>query len=117
MDVEMLLIADRKSARIRGLNDAFRTTFQGGRIMLTSGFNALPEAVRSHALRQLQNYQAFDPANDPYGEHDFISFTVEGHGIFAKIDYYDRDIRFGADDPSDPEHTVRIMTIMLDHEY
>lgn len=85
--------------------------------MFTSGFNALPSVVRADAINQLKRFTEFDPANDPYGEHDFISFTVEGQGIFAKIDYYDRDIRFGADDPSDPEHTVRIMTIMLDHEY
>jgi hypothetical protein len=117
MDAAMSLASDRNTIRIRELNDAFRTTFRGGRVMLTSGFNALPEAVRSRALRQLKSFTAFDGANDPYSEHDFISFEVEGKRIFAKIDYYDRDIRFGADDPADPEQTIRIMTIMLANEY
>ena len=112
----MLDIAD-KTARIRELNDAFRSTLRGGRVMLTSGFNALPDMVKSQAIERIKTFTEFDPGNDPYQEHDFVSLEIEGQRIFAKIDYYDRDLRFGTDDPSDPACTTRVMTIMLAHEY
>jgi len=31
---------------------------------------------------------------------------------FWKIDYYDRSLRFGAEDPSDTTETVRVLTLM-----
>ena len=36
-----------KSARIRQLNDAFRRTFVGGRVMMTAGVDALPDMVKA----------------------------------------------------------------------
>jgi len=46
-------------ARIRDLNDAFRRTFAGCRVMLTSGVNALPDLIKARSaarahLRRLQ---------------------------------------------------------------
>lgn len=109
-------VAD-KTARIRELNDAFRSTFGGGRVMLTSGFNALPDTVKGQVIGRIKTFADFDPGNDPYQEHDFVSFEIGGQRIFAKIDYYARDLRSGADDPSDPARTTRVMTIMLADEY
>jgi hypothetical protein len=108
--------ADR-TARIRELNDAFRSTLSGGRVMLTAGFNALPDTVKSQVIERIKTFTAFDPGNDPYQEHDFVSLEVAGQRFFAKIEYYDQNLRFGADDPGDPERTTRVMTIMLAHEY
>jgi hypothetical protein len=42
---------------------------------------------------------------------------VDGERIFFKIEYYDRGIRYGADDPADPVQATRVMTIMLANEY
>ena len=106
-----------KTAKIRELNDAFRTTFHGGRVLLTSGVNALPDATKAKIFEAIKTFTDFDKGDDPYSEHDFVSVEIDGEKVFAKIDYYDRDIRFGCDDPSDPEHTTRIMTIMLASEY
>jgi len=112
----MLDVAHR-TTRIRELNDALRTTFNGGRVMLTSGFNALPETLKALVIERVKTFSEFDAGNDPHGEHDFVNVEIEGQRFFAKIDYYDHDLRFGADNPSDPEQTIRVMTIMLADEY
>jgi hypothetical protein len=38
---------------------------------------------------KVRDFVDFTEDNDPYGEHDFGSFTVSGVKIFWKIDYYD----------------------------
>ncbi len=106
-----------KTARIRELNDAFRTTFSGGRVMLTVGVNSLPRDVKATALRRVATFSTFTADNDPNGEHDFGCFEVGGERFFWKIDYYDRTLEFGSGDPSDPEKTTRVLTIMLAEEY
>ena len=44
-------------------------------------------------------------------------FEVEGHKLMFKIDYYDNEIKYGSEDPADPEKTTRIMTVMFVSEY
>jgi hypothetical protein len=112
-----VLDAAHRTSKIRELNDNFRTTFNGGRVMFTSGLNALPETLKAQVIERIKTFSEFDAGNDPHGEHDFINFEVEGRLFFAKIDYYDRALRFGAEDPSDSEQTTRVMTVMLAHEY
>jgi hypothetical protein len=64
--------------RVRALNDAFRRTFRGGKVMMTSGVDELPNCVKAEALRQVATFSDFTPDNDPHGEHDFGSFTLVG---------------------------------------
>ena len=103
--------------QIRELNDAFRRTFAGGKVMMTSGVDELPDCVKAEALRQVATFSDFTPDNDPHGEHDFGSFTLVGRRFFWKIDYYDRGMIHGSEDPADPEKTTRVLTIMLASEY
>src|SRR5271165_532935 len=65
-----------KTARIRELNDAFRSTFAGGKVVMTSGVDALPDMVKATALQKAATFDAFTDDNDPYGEHDFGSFEL-----------------------------------------
>jgi hypothetical protein len=58
-------------------------------------------------------HDAFTPDSDPYGEHNFGSFEHNGIRVFWKIDYYDRNLEYGSEDPSDPAQTTRVLTIML----
>ncbi|MBZ0229711.1 MAG: DUF3768 domain-containing protein [Bauldia sp.] len=108
---------ETRTERIRALNDAFRTTFTGGRVMLTASVDALPSDVKAMAIRKVATFAAFDGDNDPHGEHDFGAFDLAGHKFFFKMDYYDRRLKFGSDDPADPEKTTRVLTIMLAEDY
>jgi hypothetical protein len=99
------------------LNDAFRRTFSGGRVTLTSGVDALPDLIKAQAQQLVRVFDYFNEDNDPHGEHDFGSFEIADHNFFWKIDYYDRDCVFGSEDPGDPARTTRVLTIMLASEY
>ena len=103
--------------RIRALNDAFRTSFVGGRVMLSAGVAALLSDVQAIALRRVVTFSTFTADNDPHGEHDFGNFEVGGRHYFWKIDYYDPDLEFGSEYPSAPEKTTLVLTIMFAEEY
>ncbi len=103
--------------KIRALNDAFRTTMTGGRVLLTAGVDALPSDVKAMVIRRVGTFTDFTPDNDPRGEHDFGNFTLAGRRFFWKIDYYDAAMEFGSEDPADPSKTTRVLTIMLAEEY
>ena len=110
---------DRQARRvkIRTLNDAFRETFWGGRVMMTAGVAALDCSVRNAVVEKIRAFDAFDDDNDPWGEHDFISVEHDGQTFFAKLDYYDRELQAHSEDAADPEKTCRVMTIMLAEEH
>ena len=63
---------------MRTLNDAFRRSFAGGRVVETPGVAALPEADRIAVLLAVRRFDRFDADNDPYGEHDFGAVEVGG---------------------------------------
>nr|WP_137829495.1 DUF3768 domain-containing protein [Methylobacterium sp. L1A1] len=103
--------------RVRGLNDVFRRSFSGGRVVLTVGIAALPKATRAALLAAVRGFEDFDTDNDPHGERDFGEVQVDEVQCFWKIDCYDRDLRFASPDPTDPTETVRVLTVMLAEEY
>jgi Protein of unknown function (DUF3768) len=102
--------------KIAALNDDFRQTTIGGRIVATRGVAMLPGALRARILDAVRRFDAFDEGNDPYGEHDFGAVTVDGVKVFWKIDYYDLALAFGSEHPEDPDQTVRVLTVMLPEE-
>jgi hypothetical protein len=73
--------------------------------------------VKAEALVQVAKFSEFTADNDPHDEHDFGSFKLVGRKFLWKIDYYDTEMRYGSDDPSDPERTMRVLTLMLAREY
>jgi hypothetical protein len=103
--------------KIRRLNDEFRRSFVGGKIITTLGVNEQgPEKV-AHLLRQVRSFDQFDADNDPYGEHDFGAFTDDGQRYFFKIDYYDLTMKYRSEDPGDQIKTIRVLTLMLAAEW
>lgn len=103
--------------RIAALNDEFRTTFSGGKIVMTPGVADLPDCVKAAALQEVALFDNFSADNDPHGEHDFGSFELVNRRFFWKIDYYDKDLQFGSENPANPEKTHRVLTLMLAEEY
>ncbi|MEZ4711642.1 MAG: DUF3768 domain-containing protein [Caldilineaceae bacterium] len=117
-----------KAQLIAEQNDQFRTTCGlpippqarpvPGQLMITAGIAALPGEVQAEIVRAVMAFNDFTEDNDPYGEHDFGSLVHAAAGkIFWKFDYYDPELRFGSDDPSDLSQTMRVLTIMLAEEY
>jgi hypothetical protein len=114
----MTKVATPKAAdRIRVLNDNFRSTLNGGRVMMTAGVNALPPDTKARVILAVQSFNNFAKDNDPHREHDFGSFEIEGETYFWKIDYYAPDMDGGSEDPADPSVTTRVLTIMRADEY
>lgn len=110
-------VADQRTATIRTKNDAFRSSFIGGRVMLTQGANSLADEVKGAVLNAVQAFDEFSPTNAPHGEHDFGAITLNSTAFFWKIDYYDRDLQYGSPDPADDAVTCRVLTIMHAEEY
>jgi hypothetical protein len=107
----------RNTDRIRQLNDAFRQSMSGGRVLMTHGVAAMANGRIARLAQIVRTYDQFGPDNDPHGEHDFGSFEEGGDRFFFKIDYYDPTLAYGSEDPADPSRTVRVLTIMLASEY
>ncbi|MAK98428.1 MAG: hypothetical protein CL807_09680 [Citromicrobium sp.] len=106
-----------KTERIRRLNDRFRRSGLGGDILITQGIQSLGEAGMQAVATKVAEFNKFDHDNDPHGEHDFGAFDHDGRRIFWKIDYYGPDMMSGSEDPSNPDVTRRVLTIMLASEY
>lgn len=119
-----------RSERIARLNDQLRArvgvpVFLGesepvlGTIMMTHGIMAMEPEQIIDAWSKVCRFSDFSPDNDPYSEHDFGSFEIDGAGrAFWKIDYYgDPACNSGSEDPADPDRSFRVLTIMLAEEY
>ena len=102
---------------IKTLNDNFRKTFIGGRVMLTSGIRAKTQDEIAEILEKVRSFDNFTTANDPYGEHDFGSFDYKGQKIFFKIDYYDLNYEYMSENPADPTITNQVLITMLASDY
>lgn len=113
MDIETRERVDE----IRRLNDEFRRTFRGGQILLTQSVADLPEMVKAAALHQVSTFEDFSEANDPHGEHDYLSFDLCNREFLFKIDYYDLKMECVSIDPADPGKTKRVGTLMLSCEW
>ena len=106
-----------ESRVIAALNDTLRRFHRGGMVAISRGVAALPRAVWAEVIEAVACFNAFTPDNDPYGEHDCAVVDVGGLRVIWKIDYYDPSRLYHSDDPTDPQETRRVMTIMLAEEY
>lgn len=70
-------------------------------------------------LDTAMTYKGFDDDNDPWNEHDMAFFEFEGEKYFFKIDYYDENFEFGAEDEDKmkDDKCKRVLTLALAEEY
>jgi hypothetical protein len=103
---------------IAELNDLARTAMGvASRVIQTEGIGALPPADQSAIREKVETFNAFTADNNPWGERDMGSFEHAGERIFWKIDYFDRTMQFGSEEPWNPKATIRVLTLMLATEY
>ena len=85
--------------------------------MHTDGVHDRGPAFVLATVNAVRAFSDFGPNNDPYGEHDFGAFEIDGERLFFKLDYYNLTLDGGSPDPADPAVTHRVLTIMLASEY
>lgn len=106
-----------RAEAIARLNDQLRMTGTGGTVMITQGVRAITGFDPETLAAELASYNDFDPDNDPHGERDFGCMTLWGHDLLWKVDYYDHELKFGSDNPADPDVTYRVLTVLLAREW
>lgn len=97
----------RDRTKIIDLNDQLRTTFKGGRVLITAGVYDLDAQLRGRALQVLSRFSAFD-ANS---EHDHGVFIFGGYSFEWRIEYRAKDGSGASPDPADPDKTFRVLTL------
>ena len=112
----------RDTKRIRHLNDRLRQDFLYGvhgdnSVVVTSGVIAMGDPFVKAAMRAVANYATFTPECDPWDEHNFGAMPIGPKTVLFKIDYFDLDMRFAAENPAVASQTKRVLTIMLQDEY
>ncbi|QIG75720.1 DUF3768 domain-containing protein [Rhizobium phage RHph_Y2_17_1] len=108
---------DEWTSDVRALNDKLRRFETDGEIHISGGLAQAEQEEIVAAVEQVRNYVAFDPKDDPYNEHDYGSFEIEGQRYMWKIDYYALDMESGSENPADPKVTRRVLTIFYAEDY
>ena len=121
--VEWRSVAESATERTRRLNDEMRAGiltggFEAyGTIVMTRGVADRGQSFVQRAGLAVATYDAFDTDSDPYGEHDFGAFEIDGEKLFFKVDYFSHDMQGHSSDKSDVGITNRVLTILLASEY
>ena len=117
-------MTDIERARLDCLNDQFRRNPTGsipGCLLVTEGIVSLLGGDRSlekellHKLAKSDESFATNSQND---NHDFGSFTFQGHSCLWKIEYYsDSECVLRIKHPVETGTCYRVLTVMLEIEY
>lgn len=105
---------------IADLNDRFRVYGEKtlGKTVITNGIVAtFGPGARADIVHKVRAHEPSAADDNGEGGRDFGSFYFMNERIFWKIDYYDKGFENGSEDPSNPEVTSRVLTIMLAREY
>ena len=113
--------------KIADLNDQLRKDMFTGnmlkkhnlknKVVLTPGVDSLNLKDKEKVFASVKYYGNFTKDNNPWGEKDFGAFNFKKERYNWKIDYYDNTMSFHSPDKTDPEQTVRVLTIMKASEY
>jgi hypothetical protein len=86
---------------------------------VTRSLTEAGDGFMAEAVKATGEFETFEPENDPEGWHDFGAVTIRGETVFWKVDLYeaDSDFRYGAEAPDNPKTTMRVLTIMMAHDW
>ena len=104
-------------------NDAFRAGMVvggcplPGTVVVTAGLRGRGRDFETAGYLAVAKDTTFTEDNDPYGDHSFGAVEVMGEKLFWKIDLYDRALEYGSPEPTDPDKTHRVLTILFPAEY
>ncbi|KAI9129396.1 DUF3768 domain-containing protein [Acaryochloris sp. CCMEE 5410] len=103
---------------IAQLNDRFR---QGdhtlGQVFTTQLVQGLSSEEQQELFRLVRTFDDFNEDNDPWKEHDYGRVEFQDEQYLWKIDYYDKSLKYGSEDPRNTAFTTRVLTIMHSSEY
>ncbi len=112
--------------KVADLNDQLRKDMFTGnmlkkhnlknKIVLTPGIAGLNLIDKEKVFASVKYYGNFTKNNNPWGEKDFGSFNFKKETFNWKIDYYDNDMKYHSPDKTNPDKTVRVLTIMKAEE-
>ena len=90
-----------------------------GRLVVTQSLIEAGDGFVTEAVKATGAFETFEPDNDPEGWHDFGAVTIRGETVFWKIDMFeaDSDFRYGAEAPDNPKTTMRVLTVMMAHDW
>jgi len=73
--------------------------------------------VKAAALHQVAQYKDFTEANDPNATHDFLKFELSNRSFIFSIIAYDKNLEFESPDPTDPDKTILVGTLMQNSDW
>lgn len=126
MTTTLDLYPAREAALIATQNDAFRHSILGstpvadapqGQFVMTRGVAALGPDAQLELTRRVATFDGFNADSDPQGWHEMGVIEFHGTTVWFKLDLYDVDYTYGSPEPSDPEQTRRVLTLLLPSEY
>lgn len=116
----------QEAAQIAAQNDAFRHSILGttpvadapqGQFVMTRGVAALGPDAQLELTRCVAAFDGFNADCDPQGWHEMGVIEFDGTTVWFKTDLYDVDYTYGSPEPSDPQQTRRVLTLLLPSEY
>ena len=116
----------QEAALIAAQNDAFRHSILGttpvadaprGQFVMTRGVAALGIDAQLALTRRVAAFDTFNTDCDPQGWYEMGVIDLDGTTVWFKVDLYDVNYTYGSPEPSDPQQTRRVLTLLLPSEY
>lgn len=80
------------------INDQNRSAFKRSvDFQIAYTFRVFDSPNFQNIIDAVKKFNDFNEGDDPYGEHDFGAFVLDGIKYFWRIDYFDEDFQYGAD--------------------
>src|ERR1700709_1508164 len=94
---------EEAGGRIHALNDRVRCNGAGGTIVIAPGIIELGAGTTVRIIAAVAAFKDFTEDNDPHGEHDCASLTVDSVKARCTTDDYGQKLKYHSPDAADPE--------------